>query len=76
MLFIAAFTFVLNVSLAKKSNERFKHNEMKKKADVTYVDKEIETVNNRIDTEIGHIKKILEDISRKIEFIYQKHYKP
>lgn len=33
MLFLAALTFVLNISLAKKSNERFKRDEMDKKVD-------------------------------------------
>jgi cell division protein FtsB len=83
MLGISALTFGLNAWVVRRSNLRFKKTEMDKKADVIFVEEKIAGVNNRINTEVRHMKELeeertalLENINRKVEFIYEKHYKP
>lgn len=83
MLIIAAITLLLNIFLMWNNNKRFKKKELDKKADVLYVDKEIRMVRKETGLEIKRVEKIqesnldfLKDMSEKINFIYQKHYKP
>ena len=82
MLFLAVVSLVLNLTLAKRSNERFKRDEMKKKADKIYVDSEIKKSEKNTDLKIRvlmeaqeEIKSTLDTMSSQVNWIYQKHYK-
>jgi len=82
MLFLAVVSLVLNLTLAKRSNERFKRDEMNKKADKIYVDSEIKKSEKNTDLKIRvlmeaqeEIKSTLDTMSSQVNWIYQKHYK-
>ena len=82
MLLIAVATFVTNIYVTKKANAKFKREQMDAKADITYVDKEIESVNEKTDLKIELLKQsneenktLLEHIVNRIDTIYDKHYK-
>ena len=82
MVFIVAASTALQFYLAKRSNDKFKREEMSKKADKIYVDNEIRKVEKETDLKIKIIKQsqeeymtLLEDIQAKVTFIHQKHWK-
>jgi len=83
MLILTLIGTMLNLYLAKRSNDRFKKEEMDKKADVVFVEKEIARVEKTTDLKIKAIsehqeehKTLLEHIVQRIDFIYETHYKP
>ena len=72
--------------VGKIARERFRKNELDKKADITYVNKEIATVVKEFNSEISHLrseqnqaneeqKTLLETIGCRVEFIYQEYIK-
>lgn len=83
MLLLGIGSLVLNIYLAKRYNERFKRDEMSKKADKIYVDKEIKKIEKETDLKIQIIREgqeetrsTLDYIRDRIDKIYDKHYEP
>jgi len=82
MVFIGAGSLALNWYVTKKANEKFKTEEMDKKADKSYVDKEIAVLSKEVTLKLSifsesteETRTLIEHMSKQIEFIYQKHYK-
>lgn len=86
MMSIAIFTFIMNGTIIIVSNRRYKIKQLSKKADFIYVDKEISRVKEDFNTQIGYLRSeqrsfneeqhaLLEHINKKVDFIYQKHFK-
>ena len=83
MIAIAIITLFLNIIVAKRSNERFKQKEMKSKADIIYVDKEIKNSEKNTDLKLKLLlqsneetKATIEAMSKQVNYIYKRHYKP
>ena len=82
MVFIGAGSLALNWYVTKKANEKFKTEEMDKKADKSYVDKEIAVLSKEVTLKLSifsesteETRTLIEHMSKQIDFIYQKHYK-
>ena len=83
MLVIGAITVSLNLWLAKKSNIRFKKEQMDLKADIKYVDKENRRIERETDLKLEIVKEsqeefyaIIDKMGKQINYIYEKHYTP
>ena len=83
MVLIGVGSLALNWYVTKKANEKFKIEQMDKKADKTYVDSQIAILDKEVSLKLSifsesteETKTLLEHMSKQIEFIYQKHYKP
>lgn len=83
MLAIAGTTLILNLFVAWKGAVLYKKKEMDKKASIGYVDDQIKAVRKEGDLQIEAIhqsneetRSLIENMSKQVQFIYEKHYTP
>ena len=82
MLLVGMLSLAVNVFLAKKSNDKFKREQMDKKADKIYVDDKLKSLDREFCIKLQsysesteETRTLLENMSKQVNWIYQKHYK-